>query len=604
MLPTAPVKTANLFQALSASSAPPAQPAACAGEAAATGNKKKKKKKNKAAHKGLEQDTESHASSDTRSEDTEHDREPPTATLPLAQRLEIAASHADLHAALVGLVGWSRLYIGSDTVVMLFQSRALELLFENILKSRPTADAIFANLTTLLSNCLVVSSDGKPTASHENVAAAVVTSLRALIEQLHHEQQDADDPATSVATVAAYLAKLLVTYRLSLNGVALESSISQEVLSIEAQLAAAASRDGGVKGQTIRESFQRRDIRSDALELYETRLKKVTQLVVERAGSRSSQTVSLSAGEDSTDCRGAQSGFLLFALQGEASESLAHVDSSEIETVNARQQELEERKINALAPVEKKRAANNARLAELERQREALEAQLRAVNQEIQEAQDVEVALEADAAAVVESFQVEVTRFHAEHERILSWQRRQEQRTAVDNAFATLERAIATISETQNEVQSLREKQIVCLRQQLEGALRFFGSELPCVKFMRSRIQESETKLTKLEEEAKGYESLGVGAVAQELLDKAEELQHHIEEDRQCVATLQRRDLEVVAMLERVLRDDTLRDAVNALDEGLKKEVGRHIEYVKSLYSDVMINSSVERTNNVVDTSG
>ncbi|GLD97631.1 hypothetical protein PINS_up006321 [Pythium insidiosum] len=473
-------------------------------------------------------------------------------------------------------------------MLTLFQSRALELLFENVLKARPTVDTIFMNLTTLLANCLVVARDGKPSESQEHVAASIVASLRALIEQLHHEQHDAEDPVTSVSTVAAYLSKLVVTYRLSLNGVALESSISQEVLSIEAQLAAAASRDGSVKGQTIRDSFQRRDIRSDALELYESRLKKVTQLVVERAAGSNSASLSPSVDDDDNNSTrdAAESGFLSFALQGNSNGSLVHVDACELESVNTQQQELAERKAKALAPVEQKRKANNARLAELEHQRELLEAQLRAVKQEICKAQDADAALEADAAAVEDTFQVEMARFRAEHERILSWQRRQQQRAAVDTAFNTLERAIATISETHNEVQSLRDKQIVCLRQQLEGALRFFSSELPCVKFMRSRIREAEAKLAQLEDEAKGLESLGVDAVANELLEKAEELQRHIDEDRQCVATLQRRDLEVVSMMERVLRDNSLRDAVNALDDNLKKEVWRHVEYVKDLYSE------------------
>lgn len=206
----------------------------------------------------------------------------------------MAAAHGDVLAALVGLVGWSRLYAQTDTILAFFQCDALELLLRNVLGARATNDTVYDHLTTFLTNCLSVERDGKAssnsssnssnnnsTSSHE-IAVATIAAVRRMSDVLHaeasdggdggvdeneNENADADDVA-SLANVAKYLSKLIVNYRLSLNGVKAGSALAEDVLNIEAALAKAAAQDSGVKGTTIRDSFQRRDIRSDALTMY------------------------------------------------------------------------------------------------------------------------------------------------------------------------------------------------------------------------------------------------------------------------------------------------------------------------------------------------
>ncbi|POM77279.1 Hypothetical protein PHPALM_5360 [Phytophthora palmivora] len=85
----------------------------------------------------------------TKTDDSGVEQEDDTSQLPLAQRLEVAAAISDTHAALLGLLGWSRLYVHTETILIFFQSEALPLLLNNVLRSRPAA-AVLDNLEALL----------------------------------------------------------------------------------------------------------------------------------------------------------------------------------------------------------------------------------------------------------------------------------------------------------------------------------------------------------------------------------------------------------------------------------------------------------------------
>jgi hypothetical protein len=501
-----------------------------------------------------------------------------TAQLPLSRRLEIAASHGDIHAALVGLVGWSRLCLNTESTIVLFQSDALRLLLVNLLTVRPKAEIVYENLVTLLATCLSVSErDGKSSnsASHRQVATAVVDALRGVMALLppKTEATPSDDVTASVEKTAAYLSRLVLRHRLSLSGVTLESAVSQDVLTIETQLKAAAIKDSAVTGQTIRDSFQRRDIRSDALVLYESRLEKVVQLVHENATQKGEAAEGSTAG-----------GFLAFALDGANVE--LQVEDSEVEEVKARFAQLEENKTKDLQAVVDRKKANEETLVSLQQEREALEAKLRAVNGQIETVLLEQEQLQSKTTTIENAFASASSRLSEQHERVVSAYTRKERHLQIHDELSKLENSMASLSLTHRDIRSLQDKHAVCVRQQLEGALRYFGSELTCVKFMVSRIHDTQTGVDKLVQEASSYESLGVHAVSNELTEKVAAMRGHLEEDIQCVEALRKRDMEVVAMMERILQGETHRETLEQLDEKLKKEAQRHIDYVRKVHAD------------------
>ncbi|TMW63639.1 hypothetical protein Poli38472_002580 [Pythium oligandrum] len=569
MLARAPVKTSNLFGSLNAR--PSTTPSnGSSGGASQSTEKKKRKKKKKTTGDAVKTDgdgREDAASvvSDADSKDSRSDSEEKT-PLPLSRRLEIAASHSDLHAALVGLLGWSKLSPTSAAILTFFQSHALELLFENVLQSRPNAEVIFENLGALLTNGLAT--DQKSTKGSAEVAAVVVEAVRGMIETL---ESDSEDDVTSIKTVAKYLSKLVFQYRVSLTGVGAGSSLSQEILRIEAQLATAATRDGAVKGQSIRDSFQRRDIRSDALDLYESRLTKIAQLASETSSS------------ETTPEQGAASGFLTFALQ-DADGTDIEIDPAEQQAIQSQLEKIEEQKSKALAPLQAQQTKHSTHLQTLHKRREELEEQLRAVNAEIASTETAQQTVEGQMEQVEIKFTEETLRFEENNKCILEQVERKQRRDQVATAFSKLEGSIAKIATTHQETQSPVEKLVVCLRQQLEGTLRYFGSQLPCVKFMMQRVDESQDKLTKLLGEAKGYEAIGANAVAKDVASQIESLQAHLLEDRQTIEALMKRDMEVLAMIKRIFADALLEEALAQLDANMKKEVLRHVDYVTKLY--------------------
>lgn len=550
----------------------------------------------------------------TNNQDEEHESADPS-QLPLGRRLEIAAAHGDIHAALVGLLGWSRLYVNTDTILEFFQSRALELLLENIFRVRPAADAIFYNLHALLANCLSVERDDAPSSSNHDVASVVVAAVRSVVRSspspLSSSRGATGQPeVVSVEKMAQYLSKLVVHYRLSLSGVDVGSELSQEIMRIDAELASAAARDAAVQGQAIRDTFQRRDIRCDALALYETRLAKIDKLVQE---SISSSTQHLQADKEQQQQEEQQqqgnqepnerrngtrasAGFVAFASADDG-ESLAAFDPKELEVIKQHMKELDERKAVEIVPLCAKREENGEALQELKKQRDALEAQLRALNGEIEDKLIAQQEIDEQITVVHEKFEDEAARFEDEHQHVIQHFQRKERRELIEATFAELQEAITTISLEHSDVQSLKEKRVVCMRQHLEGVLRYFASELPCVRFMLSRVEQSEAERKKYMGDAEGYKALGVSAVAKELLEKATSLQVHIEEDKKCLQALHARDVALLETIERLVNDPEHAEAVAALDPALTKEVQRHVDYVAKLHesmSDAVSNGHSE----------
>ncbi|KAF1332370.1 hypothetical protein FI667_g3450, partial [Globisporangium splendens] len=621
MLARDAVKTSNLFATLSKSTTS-SRPAAVSvkphggsvsGSSTASndttptsnGDKKKKKKKKKSAsasanvvnnattsenNGALENpDGEEIAKKKTlftvrNTENGDQDTTTDPSQLPLAKRLEVAAAHADIHAALVGLLGWSRLYVNTDTILEFFQSNALEMLLENILQANPATDAIYDNLNALLANCLSIERNGKASSSNREIANAVVSTVRVIVDKLKGSSRSNQD-IVAVKKAAQYLSKLVLHYRVSLNGVKVGSTLSEEILRIDTKLANAASKDGAVQGQTIRDTFQRRDIRCDALALYEVRLAKINQLVKDNISSSTQHLQATNAQEKSQDT--SSSGFSAFAA-----DDGNELDPQALASIKQQLQSLNERKAAEIAPLDARRHGIQKNLQVLKKKREELEAQLRAVSSEIQDTLDAHLDVDEQITAVEERFEAEMSHFDDEHQHIIQQFQQKERRDQIDAAFSQLQETITKISLEHSEVQSLKEKRVVCLRQHLEGILRYFASELPCVKFMMGRAEQAEVQLQKYVNEAEGYKVLGVSAVAKELAEKAASLQGHLDEDKKCLEALQTKDLQLLDTIKRLFHDPEHADALVALDPALKREVQRHVDYITKIYEPVTRASS------------
>lgn len=575
-----------------------------------TGDKKKRKKKknskNSVSSGGDNQETNGHSngSSDANGKrksifavhDGENQESTDPSQLPLSKRLEIAASHSDIHAALVGLLGWSRLYVNTDTIMEFFQSRALEMLLENIFQACPATDAIYDNLNALLANCLSNERDGKPSSSNRGIANSIVAAVRSIVDKLRGSSNQLLQDDVSVEKAAQYLSKIVLNYRLSLNGIDMGSALSQEILRIDAELATAAAKDGAVKGQAIRDTFQRRDIRCEALALYESRLAKINKLVEDNI---SSSTQHLQAGKEgqkqlqngSTDSDCTSYRFSAFAANEEDNQ-LSELDPKELEAIKQQLTQLSERKAAEIAPLVAKREVADAVLHDLKKKREELEAQLRALNREIDDNACVQQELDEQIASVEEKFEDETSRFDNEHQHVIQQYQRKERCEQIDATFSELQDAITNISLEHSDVQSLKDKRVVCMRQHLEGILRYFASELPCVKFMMGRVEQSEAQLKKYTDEAQGYKALGVSAVAKELLEKATMLRSHIDEDKSCLQALHKRDLELLDTTKRLFCDPEHADSFSAQEPTLTTEVQRHVDYARKLYEPLLLAAS------------
>ncbi|KAL4160419.1 hypothetical protein PRNP1_000987 [Phytophthora ramorum] len=493
--------------------------------------------------------------------------------LPLARRLEVAAAIPDIHAALVGLLGWSRLYVHTETILAFFQSDALPLLLANVLRSRPAA-AVLDNMEALLANCLSVEKSGEAVAApHRQMAGEVVAAVRAIADQLQGAAHDAEDVDAEAERAAKSLSRLVCAHALSLHGVELDSPLTKDVQRLEARIAQLASADEAVRGQTIRESFQRRDLRSDALSLHETRLKKLTQLVEERVRSSEQQRE-----EEEGDAE----------QDEESPEEDAQVaeDETLMKEVTKSLQDMQDRKDAKLAPLREKKAAASTEVQSLRQKQEELEAQLRAVQSELQRATGEQHQADEEMRAVEERFIADTARFRAEHQHVTRRFSRAQRRRVVATEVERVENEVRQARLAHSQVHTLRAKQTACISQQLEASLNYFESELPCAKFMMSRVEENEAKLAPLRGEAASYRALGVSAVAQELEDKAAEFEAHLEEDRGCLSALRKRDEELLGSMRRVLTDSSLHDALAGVEEKTKHESQRMIDYVSKLYEE------------------
>ncbi|ETO79032.1 hypothetical protein F444_06179 [Phytophthora nicotianae P1976] len=572
MLAHEAVKTTNMFSSLTKTNSMGGSSTASASSGTPTSSTASSKKKPKSKKKKSKSKTDN-ASPVGNKSPVEHEEIP--AQLPLAQRLEVAAAIPDTHAALVGLLGWSRLYVHTDTILTFFQSDALSLLLSNVLRSRPAA-AVLDNLEALLANCLSVESssdtmEAMGTAPHRQMAGEVVAAVRAIADQLQGDVEDAEDIDAEAERAAKSLSRLVRAHALSLHGVDLDSPLTKDVQDLEAKIAQVTKADEAVRGQTIRESFQRRDLRSDALSLYETRLKKLTKLVEERVRSSEQHKVEEEAEEDE---------------DSPEDDTQTVEDETLMQEVTKSLQDMQDRKDTELAPLRKKKTAASAEVQTLRQKQEELEAQLRAVKSELQRAVGEQHQADEDMRAVEERFIADIARFRAEHQHVTRRFSRAQRRRVITTEVGRVENEVRQARLAHSQVHTLRAKQTACISQQLEASLNYFESELPCVKFMMSRVEENEAKLAPMRGEITSYRALGVSAVAQELEEKAAEIEAHLEEDHNCLAALHTRDDELLGSMRRILTDSSLRDALAGVEERIKHESQRMIDYVSKIYED------------------
>ncbi|KAG2837700.1 hypothetical protein PC116_g8398 [Phytophthora cactorum] len=559
MLAHEAVKTANMFSSLTKTnsmggSSMGGSSTASASSGTPTSSTASSKKKTKSKKKTTKTKIDNASTVNIRSP---VEREENPSQLPLARRLEVAAAIPDTHAALVGLLGWSRLYVHTETILTFFQSDALSLLLSNLLRSRPAA-AVLDNLDALLANCLSVESRSETTeavgtAPHRQMAGEVVAAVRAITDQLQGDVEDAEDVNAEAERAAKSLSRLVRAHALSLHGVDLDSPLTKDVQDLEAKIAQVMNADEAVRGQTIRESFQRRDLRSDGLSLHETRLKKLTKLVEERVRSSEQQhEVEEEAEEDK---------------ESPEDNTQTAEDETLMQEVTKSLQDMQDRKDAELAPLRKKKTVASAEVQTLRQKQEELEAQLRAVK-------------------IEERFIADTARFRAEHQHVTRRFSRAQRRRVITTEVNRVENEVRQARLAHSQVHTLRAKQTGCISQQLEASLNYFESELPCVKFMMSRVEENEAKLAPMRGEIASYRALGVSAVAEELEEKAAEIEAHLEEDRNCLSALHKRDDELLGSMRRILTDSSLRDALAGVEERVKHESQRMIDYVSKLYED------------------
>ncbi|EEY57277.1 uncharacterized protein PITG_11114 [Phytophthora infestans T30-4] len=570
MLAHEAVKTANMFSSLTKTNSMGGSSTASASSGTPTSSTASSKKKSKSKKKKTKTKTDDASTADNKSP-AEQEENP--SQLPLARRLEVAAAIPDTHAALVGLLGWSRLYVHTDTILTFFQSDALCLLLGNLLCSRPAA-TVLDNLEALLANCLSVESSSEPTdaAPHRQMAGEVVAAVRAIADQSQGDVEDADDVNAEAERAAKSLSRLVRAHALSLHGVDLDSPLTKDVQDLEAKIAQVTNADEAVRGQTIRESFQRRDLRSDALSLHERRLQQLTKLVEERVRSSEQQHQAEEEAEEDDD----------------SPEDNTHTaeDETLMQEVTKSLQDMQDRKDAELAPLRTKKTAASAEVQTLRQKQEELETQLRAVKSELQRAVGEQHQADEDMRAVEERFIADTARFRAEHQHVTRRFSRAQRRRVISTEVSRVESEVRQARLAHSQVHTLRAKQTACISQQLEASLNYFESELPCVKFMMSRVEENEAKLAPMRGEIASYRALGVSAVAEELEEKAVEIEAHVEEDRNCLTALHKRDEELLDSMRRILTDSSLRDALAGVEERIKHESQRMIDYVSKLYED------------------
>ncbi|KAG6976242.1 hypothetical protein JG688_00001578 [Phytophthora aleatoria] len=573
MLAHEAVKTANMFSSLTKTNSMGGSSTASASSGTPTSSTASSKKNTKSKKKKTKTKIDNASTVSIRSP-VEQEENP--SQLPLARRLEVAAAIPDTHAALVGLLGWSRLYVHTETILTFFQSDALTLLLSNLLRSRPAA-AVLDNLDALLANCLSVESGSETTeaagtAPHRQMAGEVVAAVRAIADQLQGDVEDAEDVNAEAERAAKSLSRLVRAHALSLHGVDLDSPLTKDVQDLEAKIAQVTNADEAVRGQTIRESFQRRDLRSDGLSLHETRLKKLTKLVEERVRSSEQQhEVEEEADEDE---------------ESPEDNTQTAEDETLMQEVTKSLQDMQDRKDAELAPLRKKKTVASAEVQTLRQKQEELEAQLRAVKSELQRAVGEQHQTDEEMRAVEERFIADTARFRAEHQHVTRRFSRAQRRRVITTEVSRVENEVRQARLAHSQVHTLRAKQTGCISQQLEASLNYFESELPCVKFMMSRVEENEAKLAPMRGEIASYRALGVSAVAEELEEKAAEIEAHLEEDRNCLSALHKRDDELLGSMRRILTDSSLRDALAGVEERVKHESQRMIDYVSKLYED------------------
>ncbi|KAJ8561950.1 hypothetical protein ON010_g7729 [Phytophthora cinnamomi] len=249
-------------------------------------------------------------------------------------------------------------------------------------------------------------------------------------------------------------------------------------------------------------------------------------------------------------------------------------------------QDMQDRKDAELAPLRKKKVEASAEAQGLRQKQEELEAQLRAVKSELERVAGEQYQADEGMRAVEERFIADTARFRAEHQHVARRFSRAQRRRVITTEVSRVENEVRQARLAHSQVHALRAKQTSCISQQLEASLNYFECELPCVKFMMSRVEENEAKLTAARGEAASYRALGVSAVAEELEEKAAGLEAHVEEDRNCLSALRKRDEELLSSMRRILTDTSLREALTGVEERIKHESQRMIDYVSKLYEE------------------
>ncbi|KAG9405775.1 hypothetical protein AC1031_003690 [Aphanomyces cochlioides] len=472
------------------------------------------------------------------------------AQLPLSTRLEKAAGHSDLKAGLIGLVDWSRVYLSPDVLTIFFESQALTLLLENFFRVCPVQDSMYENLTTLLSNLLVGAfpfhdTPSKPLVKNApavtlEAARIVVQSIRSIVDSIRVMKKLKETKVSQVIPqVAKALHDLIVdshTQRLSLDSIGKACDLSNEISKMDDQLKAMAVNENTIRGQTIRDTFRRRDLRSEAINVSSKKLDKLLTLL---GSSDSTPTPHL----------GLQSGSEAPVPALDLSNSLAQQTKEEASAIEARLSGLQKERQEQLAPLQEKKEKFAAEVATLKLRQAELRALLADVDARMSILSQLQAEVVGEMTTIENTFEEEVTRFGTEHTAIVASLQGMEKREDIVGTFRDLRSTLDTLSST-----SILSKAQTSVNQHMDGVMRYASAQAICVQFMKNRIVDAETKRHKLQAELEAYNSLGANSLSDDLPKQIEDLSSLIEEDDKCLATLQRRDAEVRSQFEELVK--------------------------------------------------
>lgn len=464
--------------------------------------------------------------------------------LPLVKRLEIAASHSNLEAALHGLVAWSEMVIGHPDMDTLFTSNAFQLLFENIFDTCPTSKTVDQHLERLLTTCLATSQQPSST---ENVAHALVDKIRSVIEILR-EMKTKDKVPVNVSAIVDRLTQLIHSYRSRTMGT--PGSVTASLAGVNLQIKDTQAKLNKTKGNDVRELFRRRDLQTESIQHCKRKIEALGKLRAVHTGEESA----VSMEEPKID---ATSSFLdqLSALDDDEMKKALSSVRKTADDVQLRLDTLRQEQQTKLTPLTSELTNVATEMDDMQKKRTELLAQVAALDESISQVRAKQTQMEEQIDQVHRWFEKETGKFDAEHQGIMSLLQCVQGRDRILSEFTCLEKELDEIvmSSTKDVQETIEGALPNALGGYFQVLSTYVSTETSCIRFIRNRLESSNAKLENLEKEVAEYKSLGIVSVAQELGASASKLRDMMAEDENCLNALTRKSQELCAEFKNVV---------------------------------------------------